>query len=79
MTKRRKPNSFRQAVDFYQAKIAKKQRYDSEEFVKTPGDEGDIFDCDTCGELTDDIYQHESSPGEFNCFDCHSEKYPDED
>ena len=35
--------------------------------------------CDTCGQETDDVYEHDSSPGEFNCQDCHSEKYPDQD
>lgn len=64
----RKRKSFREAVDQYAA-----------EFEKQAGDEGDSFDCDTCGEETDDVYEHESSPGEFNCHDCHSEKYPDED
>lgn len=63
-----KHKSFRAAVARYQA-----------EMEKRPGDEGDIFDCDTCGEETDDVYEHDSSPGEFNCYDCHSKKYPGED
>jgi len=60
--------SFKEAVDRYAA-----------EFEKRQDDEGDVFDCDTCGQETDDVYEHDSSPGEFNCQDCHSEKYPDQD
>ncbi len=62
------PKSFREAVHRYAAELEKQH-----------GDEGDVFDCDTCGQDTDDVYEHESSPGEFNCHDCHSKKYPGED
>ncbi len=62
------PKSFREAVHRYASELEKRH-----------GDEGDVFDCDTCGQDTDDVYEHESSPGEFNCHDCHSKKYPGED
>lgn len=68
MKNKNKPKTFREAVDRYQG-----------EMEKRPGDEGDIFDCDTCGEDTDEVYEHESTPGEFNCHDCHTKKYGDED
>ena len=63
-----RPETFRQAVDRYQAELQKR-----------PGDEGDVFDCDTCGEETDEVFEHESKPGEFNCQDCHDKKYPAKD